>query len=512
MKRVRISVVLAAALVAVASGCGDDAAVNPQFNDPDPTEPTAGTWNTYVLADGSSLRPPAPPVAGSATFTADVTEQVQLSAARDAGAQANIDYWDGGTARRWNEYQRYLIKKRSMNPPRASRGLALVSVAMYDAMVAAWDAKYTYSLAHPAQIDSRITVYGAVDKSPSYVPARTTMSRAASDVLRYLFPSDADSIALMYASAVEADMDCGNYFGFSVDAGAALGAAVASAVIARGTSDNSSATFTGTPPSGPQYWIPTPPAFVANPLEPACGQWRPWVLATGQAVRPAAPPSFSGPEFNAQKTEVYETVESLTDERRAIAFFWADGAGTVTPPGHWNQIAVDMAVSKGFTEPRMARMLALLGMAQADAFISCWDCKYAYWCLRPVTAIRMDLDGDWLPPITTPPFPSYPSGHSTTSGAAATVLGYIFPEDAVGLRQMGTEAMNSRLYGGIHFAFDNTTGFNMGGTIGARVIALAARDGSPAVASPRLGASAASRIFGRERVVPDGARFDEQAD
>lgn len=497
-------------LMAVTAGCGDDTGTNPIFSDADPTEPTAGAWTTYAIASGSSLRPAPPPAQGTSAFETDLAEQVTFASSRDASVTSNIDYWNGGTARRWNEYQRYLIRKNAANPPRASRGLALVSVAMYDAMVASWDAKYHYSLAHPSQYDARVTVYGTVEKTPSYVADRTAVSRAACDVLQYLFPADADSIAMKFNAARDADLRSGNYFRFAVDAGSTLGASVAASVIARGQGDNSTATYTGTQPTGPQYWIPTPPAFVQNPLEPACGQWETWVLPNGQSVRPPSPPEFTGSEFAAQRQEVFDVVGSLTPERRAIALFWADGAGTNTPPGHWNQIAVDLAVSKNVNEPRTARMLALLGMAQADAFIAAWDCKYAYWCLRPVTAIRAATDANWLPPITTPPFPSYPSGHSTTSGAASTVLGYIFPEDAVSLRQMGTEAMNSRLYGGIHFTFDNLTGFNMGGAIGARVVALAARDGSPALAAPR--ASTFNVAPASVRAMPEGARIEDQAD
>jgi hypothetical protein len=170
--------------------------------------------------------------------------------------------------------------------------------------------------------------------------------------------------------------------------------------------------------------------------------------------------------------------QNLTTERTDIAFFWADGPGTVTPPGHWNQIGADMGVAAGFNEPRMARMMAALGVAQADAFVACWDCKYAFDCVRPITEIRDKIDPLWTPIVGTPPFPTYTSGHSSTSGAASQLLGFFFPADAVILADMGTEAMNSRLYGGIHFTFDNEGGLDLGRSIATRVLGRIATDGA----------------------------------
>ncbi len=118
-----------------------------------------------------------------------------------------------------------------------------------------------------------------------------------------------------------------------------------------------------------------------------------------------------------------------------IALFWADGGGTSTPPGHWNQIAMDVGLEQGQNLLQNARMMALLNYALADAGIVSWDAKYAYNIWRPIDAIRQaDSDGNantiqngnWTPLISTPSFPSYTSGHSTFSGAAAAVLTELF--------------------------------------------------------------------------------------
>ena len=155
----------------------------------------------------------------------------------------------------------------------------------------------------------------------------------------------------------------------------------------------------------------------------------------------------------------------------AIALFWADGAGTFTPPGHWNAIAFQLLRTHRLPLRREALLFATLNTAQADAFICAWLAKYTYWSLRPVTAIRLELDPTWTPLITTPPFPSYISGHSTTSAAAAAVLSRFFPREARQLRAWARQAVVSRLYGGIHFRSDNEAGLRVGAAAGRAAVA-----------------------------------------
>ena len=184
-------------------------------------------------------------------------------------------------------------------------------------------------------------------------------------------------------------------------------------------------------------------------------------------------------QFALELREAYDISRSLTGQQKAIASYWADGAGTVTPPGHWNVIALDLLRVHPLDPQATARLFATLNSAQADAFIACWDAKYTYWSMRPVTAIRRYLDPTWLPYLVTPPFPSYVSGHATTSAAAAEILGTLFPSEAGQLRAMAAEAAISRLYGGIHFRSDNEAGAELGRKVGAA--ALAAEGDSPSL-------------------------------
>ena len=325
------------------------------------------------------------------------------------------------------------IAANRVNPPRAARALALVSVAMRDS---------------------------AFEGAPA---GRAAVAGAASVVLAYLFPQDATRFE---EQAQRARGESGGGF--------ALGRKIGRGVVARGRSDGSDAAWTGTGPSFPGAWEPTPPSYVQLPLEPLAGTWRPWNLASASQYRPPPPPRPGSDQFARELREVYDVSRSLTDEQKAIASFWADGIGTVTPPGHWNLIALELLRTHSLDLATAAAMFATLNTAQADAFIACWDAKYAFWSMRPVTAIRRELDPTWLPYLVTPPFPSYVSGHSTTSAAAAKVLSAFFPTETTQLRAWAAEAALSRLYGGIHFRSDNEAGAELGRKVGAAALAAAA--------------------------------------
>jgi membrane-associated phospholipid phosphatase len=163
---------------------------------------------------------------------------------------------------------------------------------------------------------------------------------------------------------------------------------------------------------------------------------------------------------------VREAMAHRTPEQEEAAHSWAGGPGTVTPAGLWVEIARDRIVRDALDASVATQILASLSVAMADAFVCCWDAKYAYWTARPISA-----DPALKALIVTPPFPSYTSGHSTVSAAAATVLGHYFPADATTLDAMAVEAKSSRLWAGIHFPLDNDMGALGGGVVGRLVIA-----------------------------------------
>jgi membrane-associated phospholipid phosphatase len=291
---------------------------------------------------------------------------------------------------------------------------------------------------------------------------------AASTVLVHLYPDEAASIGVLAGQL--GDVNSPSF---------ARGVAIGGQLVARADADGSGAVWTGSVPVDPGFWVPTPPAFIKSPLEPLAGTWRTWNLRDGSAFRPGPPPAFGSPRFNAEVGEVYAVSQALTAEQKRIADFWADGAGTVTPPGHWNRIALDLVRAPGWSTARASLLFSALNTAQADAFIACWDAKYNYWPLRPVTAIRLLIDPTWSSYIVTPPFPSYVSGHSTTSGAASTVLAAFFPQRAGELKAMAEEAAVSRMYAGIHFRSDNDAGLELGRRVGTVAVQAYRSQGQP---------------------------------
>ncbi|HYG15539.1 MAG TPA: vanadium-dependent haloperoxidase, partial [Bacteroidia bacterium] len=163
-----------------------------------------------------------------------------------------------------------------------------------------------------------------------------------------------------------------------------------------------------------------------------------------------------------------------TREQFRIVNFWADGAGTYTPPGHWNFIAADLLYKSQYSEIRTARALCYLNLAMADAAVVCWDLKYFYMVPRPT-----QMDPEIKTATGIPNFPAFTSGHSTFSSSAATVIGYIFPGEAGKMWEMAVEASNSRIYGSIHYRFDCEVGLKSGKAIGDMVNAKAMADGCP---------------------------------
>jgi hypothetical protein len=355
-----------------------------------------------------------------------ITAAVVIAIGSPASAPA-AQAAESSAVRPWIELELEAIASHSTTPVRASRALAHLSGAMYLAALSGSEAR------------------------------DDAVAGAASTVLLHFYPDVASGIDALAEDLADRE-----------SAAFARGRLAGRLLVARAQTDGSDAVWTGRPPTGPGYWVPTPPAYIYPPLEPLAGTWRTWNLREGSQFRPGPPPAYGSPQFRAEHREVYAVSRSLTAEQKRIADLWSDGSGTVTPPGHWNQIALDMLEPAGWSTLDESRLFSALNTAQADAFVACWDAKYTYWSLRPVTAIRRLIPqaGSWLSYITTPPFPAYVSGHSTTSGAAATVLGAFFPDQARALDAMAEEAAISRLYGGIHFRSDNEAGLELGRLVG----------------------------------------------
>ncbi|MDY6947000.1 MAG: vanadium-dependent haloperoxidase [Pseudomonadota bacterium] len=370
----------------------------------------------------------------------------------DAEAQKIVTAWEKEPITiAWTRIQLDRYVKHKMMPTRGARGLALVHVAMHDALI----------IAEQRRVSGRLAV-----------------SMAAAQVLAYLFPAEErgfDRIAL--SAAARLNNTGPETLPGHVNLALAIGQKVGERVIEYAEEDGAQRGWNGVRLQwygdgryyGPGTWEPTPPYFYYPPDEPFAPTWRTWTLRTSGEFRPV-PPAFGSPKFLEDLKEVVSTNVALSRAQLAVAKFWVDGHGSVTPPGHWNQIAIEHALKHQLDDMRAARLFAQLNIAEADAFIATWDAKYHFWTMRPVTAAKYVLGVDLKPAVLTPPFPSYPSGHATFSGAAAEVLSSYFPAEAKKLRAMAAEAAYSRLLGGIHYRHDNEDGLALGRRVAQRVL------------------------------------------
>jgi membrane-associated phospholipid phosphatase len=421
----------------------------------------ASTW--LVPGVPRSARLPARP------RVADTRRELAELAAldrRSSDALPGVRRWEGRRGvTSWIDVLLTAVSADRLNPPRASRALALTSVAMNDALVIAARKRHPGSRRPaPCRRRPRLSLGRCVSDGP--LPTTAVAAGAAARVLRELLPNRVAELDRLELAAVRSRLFAGAAYPSEARAGLALGRVIGELAVRRARSDRSDTQGAVVPPPGDATWIPTPPAF-APPLEPFAGSWRPWNLRSGDQLRLPAPPPYLGRVHRAAIQDVYDVAGTLTDRQREIALFWNDGPGSETPPGHWNRIALDLVERARLGPRRAAFALAALNTTQADAFIACWSAKFTYWTKRPVTLIRALIDPGYLSLIPTPSFPSYPSGHSTTSGAASTVLGALFPNRARQLAAMADEAAISRLYGGIHYRFDNDAGLDLGRRIGA---------------------------------------------
>jgi membrane-associated phospholipid phosphatase len=418
--------------------------------------PAAG-GKTWVLASSAEVRPPPPPADDSSQTQAELTELRQLQAQRSDVTDTAVRYWNDGPATlRWTELTLSLIQRDRLNPVRAARVLACVHTAMSDAVIAADDATSMYRRPSPEALAPDLRP--ALGPSPgySYPSEHAAVAAAAAGMLAGLFPQDVAQLAGRAQDAGASRLLAGANYRSDVEAGLALGTAVAAKAVARAAADGSSASFTGALPTGPSLWSGP------NPLEPLAGTWKPWILAAGSQIRPGPPPAVDSAGFQAALAEVQGFVAHPTPSQVEIAQFWADGSGSVTPPGHWFRIAGELIARDGLDTQHAARLLGLLGATVMDAAIACWDAKYQYLLLRPNEADPM-----LVTLLPTPPFPSYTSGHATFSAAASEVLASFFPQDAARLRAMAEEAALSRVFAGIHYRFDSEAGLASGRLLAA---------------------------------------------
>jgi len=516
MRAKNLATSLAATLVAAALasiGCSKDIPTQETLTPSSPSgaDANAGTWSMIVLNGPTQFEVPAPAPTSSEAYQAELAAIKSAQATLTDAQRQAIDYWAGGGVLRWNQVMRELVARYNLppaprdngtyvspdannpfadpqfpfaNPPYSARAYSYVSVAQFEALKSAWYFKFLYNRPAPSQVDGGVAALLPASGVPSYPSEDAVLSGVSTEMLKLLFPAALEEITLKAGQQREAALLGGRATASDIAAGLALGRAVAAVLVARAGTDGMGAAV-GTPAQwqaladgaaarGEVPWksLESP---ARPPMLPNFGKVRAWMMSPTDVVkeRPPAPPSTSSEQMRQELAEVKLVARDLTREELAIAYKWSDGAGTYTPPGHWNDIAVEYVRDARFSEVRAARTFALLNMAMHDAAVGCWESKYTYFNPRP-----SQLDPSIKTVLGMPNFPSYTSGHSTFSAAAAEVLSYLFPSGATSFAAMRDEAGISRLYGGIHYRSDLEEGKAHGARIGGYTVAFARKDGA----------------------------------
>ncbi|MBC3787141.1 phosphatase PAP2 family protein [Spirosoma utsteinense] len=470
------------------------------LTEPATTDENGGTWRTIILRSAADITVPEPAALTSDAYQKELAEIKNGLLGVNPENNAAVNYWAVGGVHRWNQIARLLVAKYNTaplynagtntftpseagnpfaNPPYAARLYALLSVAQYDALVVAWKAKYQYN--RPSMVRQGINSLIPALDVPSYPSEDAAVAEVSAQMLTFFFPKEADWIKAKATEHKQSRIWAGANVTSDVKAGEQLAAAVAAKVLVWARTDH----FDGAGDAGNTWenaianapydvkWtsleIPARP-----PMLPLGGMVKTWYDSTAIAkATPGAPPATTSAAFQKALAEVRTIADSRTREQWRIADFWFDGAGTYTPPGHWNLIAEDLIRQDRQNELRAARSYALMNRAMQDAITACWDTKYKFYVPRPS---QMD------PAIKTvagiPNFPSYTADHATFAASATTVLGYLFPSESASLNAQAQEATLSQLYGGIHYRFDNEEGARCGTSVGNVAVDWAAADGA----------------------------------
>ena len=514
MKKIFFYSFLLTGILLVSAGCQKDVS-NRTANYPAPlinnNDTSAGAWRLILMSRPDSFAVAAPIPTANPLYVADINEIKALQLHMTSDQASSVRYWAAGGVLRWNEILRGLVAKYNLppvensdtsypipnaanplayplfpftNPPYAARAYGYIAAAQYDALIACWYYKMKYKRVAPYKFDSTVAAK-FINKSelPSYPSETAVLAGVNAEMMKLLFPGEIGNIQLKLLEQEEATIMSGAATRADITAGEALGRQVAQLFIARARGDNAGKAV-GTPADWANFitvtsaqgltpWysleIPKRP-----PMLPLFYKVKPFLFdsATVVSLRPDPPPPVGSDAMNKAVAEVKNYIDNPTRDHIHIVQYWADGVGTYTPPGHWNAIAAEDFAKQNYSEVRFARNMALLDMTMMDAAIVCWDIKYHYFNPRPT---QLDPSIKTLTGI--PNFPAYVSGHSTFSGAAATILGYLLPDNAAKYNAMAQEAGLSRLVGGIHCRIDCETGLTVGNKVGNYAVLRAQNDG-----------------------------------
>jgi hypothetical protein len=426
-------------------------------------DPLAG-WPTFLIAQSNTLAFAPPP--GNAAMTRELEVLRRQIAERAPDLVAKVRRWEaGGGAYRWNQQVVADLVDRFVLVHAASRTLSLLHAALHDATVSVAAARAIHPRASPAMMDPTLALAGTRPVASSYPSEAAAVGEAAALILAALIPDRAEAYRAMATESVVVRQQAGLEFPSDAEAGRAIGAAIAALALERARADGFDAHFTGTIPTGPGRWVGT------TPFAPLAGTWKPFVLASGDALRPSPPPAHDSPQGKAALAEVRNYAR--TPKANHDSVYWEVYGGARSYQLYNNLLGrLVLENDLGANPLRAAAAYAAVNVAVFDSFVACFDAKYTYWYARP-----HHLDPDLRTVHAVPSHPAYPSAHSCLTVAATGVMAKFFPADAAMLTEMGRRAGEARIAAGIHYRFD----VEAGNAIGRGVAELVAARMAPAM-------------------------------
>jgi len=353
------------------------------------------------------------------------------------------------------------------NPFFQARFAAITQLAVFEAVNA---------------IDRDFEPYLGTLTAPPGASADAAAVAAAHDVLLDYFPVDKAALDAAELVSLARIPD-----GSAKQDGIGVGVAAAAALIALRTGDRSAPPEFYLPTSSaPGEWQPTPSCPAAGGILLQWGNLRPFAIESTRQFRSAPEPALTSRRYARSYNEVMRvgSIDSAfrPQDRADVARFYAATA----PVPVWNSAAAQAAVEQGRSMSENARTLALMNVAISDAAASVFETKYSYYLWRPETAIHASGDTAWTPYIVTPCFPGYGSAHASLSNAARKVLERLYgprrhfitlSNPAVAgvilqyenFEQITHDINDARVYGGIHFRFDQDIGSEQGRQVGEYV-------------------------------------------
>jgi hypothetical protein len=338
-------------------------------------------------------------------------------------------------------------------------------------------------------ITEKYSPYLGTISAPSGASPEAAAIAAAHRTLITLYPANTAALDAAEAISLAALPD-----GQSKTDGISVGEAAAAAILALRANDGAANIVPYTPGTDPGDWQPTPPAF-APALLPGWGKVTTFGILNGAQFRLPPPPVLGSARYARDFNEV-KLVGDVNSgvrpqSRTDVAHFYIIAAVQV-----YNPAARQVSTAQNKTLSQNAHDFALLAMGICDGLISSMETKYYYNRWRPVTAIRMaDTDGNpntepstsWLPLISTPPFPSYPSAHASAGGAARRILERTYGKDGflvtltsptapnvtlhyTAWKQITDDIDDARIFGGIHFRYDQKGGAQQGWNVGSYIL------------------------------------------